>query len=441
MTDTMHLGLPFIEDSQAQKHVTHNEALRILDAVIQIVVEDVTRTTPPSSPAEGQRHVIASGASGAWAGHAGAIATWQDSAWVFLAPKTGWCLWSVADASIFIFDGSAWQALAPLANDVGHLGVNTTASMPNLLSVKSNAALLAAIAAADGGSGDVRLQISKEAPANTASVFFSDNYSGRAEFGLTGDDHFHLKVSPDGASWQDAFVIDKSTGNIAFHGFSDAATTRSNLGLTKQTSLADATAGRLMTTGAFGLGGAPINLTSGDSAIAVRPTGFYFCNGSSNTPLADNGWLNVIYVNANYCVFEYLTVSSGRRFCGELLNNVWSGWKTTDTLRGSNATGQWVIYPTGLMICTQKLDIPAGSWSTNVWGAYRNCGSWSLPATFSQVFGSWVQTVDGVVSARSAYTTYFTISGTTIADIYVASPTTTPGTAELSLNVVTIGAS
>ena len=61
MTDTPNLGLPFIEGSQAQKHVTHNEALRILDAAIQIAVLDLTRTAPPSSPAEGERHVVASG--------------------------------------------------------------------------------------------------------------------------------------------------------------------------------------------------------------------------------------------------------------------------------------------------------------------------------------------------------------------------------------------
>ena len=229
MTETTHLGLPFIEGSQAQKHVTHNEALRILDAAIQIVVEDRTRTTPPASAAEGQRHVVASGAAGAWAGHDATIATWQDGAWIFLAPKTGWRLWSVADVSIFIFDGSAWQPLAPLANDVGQLGVNTTASTPNLLSVKSNAALLAAIPAADAGSGDARLQIDKETAGNTASVVFSNDYTGRAEFGLTGDDHFHLKVSPDGTSWQDAFVIDKTTANVSFNGFSDAARTRRQL--------------------------------------------------------------------------------------------------------------------------------------------------------------------------------------------------------------------
>ena len=50
MTDTANLGLPFIEGSQAQKHVTHNDALRILDATIQISVLDKTLTAPPVSP-------------------------------------------------------------------------------------------------------------------------------------------------------------------------------------------------------------------------------------------------------------------------------------------------------------------------------------------------------------------------------------------------------
>jgi hypothetical protein len=229
MTDTANFGLPFIEGGQAQKHVTHNEALRILDTVIQIAVLDMSHATPPGAPAEGERYVVAAGATGAWAGYTNVIATWQEGTWAFLAPKAGWCLWSIADASIFIFDGTAWQKLAPPADNVGHLGVNTAASAPNLLSVKSNAALFTAIHAADGGSGDARVQISKETASNTASVFFSDSYSGHAEFGLTGDDDFRLKVSPDGATWQDAFVIDQTTANVAFNGFTDEAATRAQL--------------------------------------------------------------------------------------------------------------------------------------------------------------------------------------------------------------------
>jgi hypothetical protein len=216
MTDTPNLGLPYIDGSQAQKHVTHNEALRILDAVVQIGVLDMTLATPPSSPADGERHVVAVGATGAWAGKDNTIATWQDGAWAFLMPKTGWCVWSTADSSLFVFDGSDWQSAGGTnsLDNLAHLGVNMGASSPNLLSVKSNAALFDAIDAAGGGTGDMRIQVSKESSANTASIFFSDGFSGRAEFGLVGADAFKLKVSPDGSSWTEAFNIDQSSGNL-----------------------------------------------------------------------------------------------------------------------------------------------------------------------------------------------------------------------------------
>ena len=52
---TTHLLLPYILAAQAQKHVTHNEALRILDGLVQLSVIDRTRTAPPISPADGDR--------------------------------------------------------------------------------------------------------------------------------------------------------------------------------------------------------------------------------------------------------------------------------------------------------------------------------------------------------------------------------------------------
>ncbi len=214
MTDTANLGLPFIEGSQAQKHVTHNDALRILDAAIQIAVLDRTLTTPPALPDDGDRHIVAIGASGHWSGRDDAIATWQDGVWVFLAPKAGWCVWSVADSAMFVYDGTAWREQAASFDDVDRLGINTVATAPNLLSVRSNAALLTSIDAADGGTGDMRVQVSRESSANTASVVFSNNYSGRAEFGLVGSDAFKLKVSADGSSFIEAFVVDQGSGNL-----------------------------------------------------------------------------------------------------------------------------------------------------------------------------------------------------------------------------------
>jgi hypothetical protein len=222
MTTTPHLDLPFIEGSQAQKHVTHNEALRILDAVVQIGVHDADRTAPPSSPAVGDRHIVASGATGAWAGQAGAIALYDDGGWRFFMPKAGWCAWSAADGALLVYDGTAWGEVAGggggggMGDSVAKLGINDTATAPNLLTVRSGSALFHAVPAADGGSGDIRLQISKDGAANTASVFFSDAYAGRAEFGLTGDNDFHLKVSADGTTWRDALKFDRTTGRASF---------------------------------------------------------------------------------------------------------------------------------------------------------------------------------------------------------------------------------
>jgi hypothetical protein len=216
MTETANLGMPFIEGSQAQKHITHNEALRILDGVIQIGVLDTALTAPPSSPTEGARYIVAASATGDWADHDDTIATFEDGAWRFLMPKLGWCAWSAADEAIFVFDGTVWRDLHDVPMTLAgtsSVGVNATASAPNLLTVHSNAVLFYAIDSADSGTGDARLQISREGSTNTASVVFSDDFSGRAEFGLVESDAFKLKVSDDGATFVEALAIDQATGN------------------------------------------------------------------------------------------------------------------------------------------------------------------------------------------------------------------------------------
>ena len=53
MTDTPRLALPAIEAAQAQKHVTHNEALALLDCLVQLTVESRTLAAPPLSPSDG----------------------------------------------------------------------------------------------------------------------------------------------------------------------------------------------------------------------------------------------------------------------------------------------------------------------------------------------------------------------------------------------------
>ncbi len=109
MSETPNLQLPYILEAQAQKHVTHNEAIRALDALVQLTVIDRTLGTPPVSPLEGQRYIIASGADGAWTGKDAQIAAWQDGAWAFYMPQTGWQAWISTEALVVYFDGLAWQ--------------------------------------------------------------------------------------------------------------------------------------------------------------------------------------------------------------------------------------------------------------------------------------------------------------------------------------------
>ena len=65
----------------------------------------------------------------------------------------------------------------------------------------------------NAGAG-VQAKLNKNAAGDTASFLFQTGYSGRAEIGLTGDDDFHFKVSPDGASWVTALKLDKTNGQV-----------------------------------------------------------------------------------------------------------------------------------------------------------------------------------------------------------------------------------
>ena len=112
MDATSNLSLPFIMAAQAQKHVTHNEALRALDAVVQLMVLDKDLNSPPGSPVEGARYIVAASPTGAWSGHAGKVAAYQDGAWGFYSPREGWLAWAADEDALYVWTGSAWSAFA-----------------------------------------------------------------------------------------------------------------------------------------------------------------------------------------------------------------------------------------------------------------------------------------------------------------------------------------
>ncbi len=217
MADTPNLGLPYIMAAQAQKHVTHNEAIRALDALVHLAVIDRDRTTPPASPDEGDRHIVGAGGTGAWSGHDLEVAAFQDGGWAYFAPRPGWRAWIIEENALRTWNGDAWVVTGG-GNGGGDggdaifdsVGINATADETNRLAVSSPASLFN-----HAGAGH-QLKINKSDDADTASFLFQTDYAGRAEIGTTGDDDFHFKVSPDGSAWHEAILIDKDTGEVSF---------------------------------------------------------------------------------------------------------------------------------------------------------------------------------------------------------------------------------
>jgi len=121
MSNSLRLGLPFLDAAQAQKHVTVNEALALLDMAAGGRVETMGSATPPATPADGDSHIVPAGAGGTWAGHEGKVALCLNGGWDFVLPWAGWRLW-VADLSgEVVYDGTAWQVAAQPVSPGGAL--------------------------------------------------------------------------------------------------------------------------------------------------------------------------------------------------------------------------------------------------------------------------------------------------------------------------------
>ncbi|MBL8790222.1 MAG: DUF2793 domain-containing protein [Rhizobiales bacterium] len=221
MSDTPILGLPYLAAAQAQKHVTHNEALTILDILVQASAKSRHEASPPATPANGDRYLVPSGASAEWATATGKLAVFSDGGWRFHAPREGWRLWIDDEDKLIVYDGSAWHATGgeapppppppPPPETLDHLGIHATADPTNRFVVSSAATLLN-----HEGEGH-QLKVNKAKATDTASLLFQTGFSGRAEMGVVGNDDFKIKVSADGATFKEALSAEAATGVITAH--------------------------------------------------------------------------------------------------------------------------------------------------------------------------------------------------------------------------------
>ncbi|MTH77213.1 DUF2793 domain-containing protein [Paracoccus aestuariivivens] len=105
---TTNLTLPLLLPAQAQKHVTVNDALMRLDGMVDLVLQSVSRTAPPSPVVEGQCWGVPAGAINEWEGQAGKIAIGANGGWVFVAPTFGRRAMIADRGMMAVHDGLVW---------------------------------------------------------------------------------------------------------------------------------------------------------------------------------------------------------------------------------------------------------------------------------------------------------------------------------------------
>lgn len=390
------LELPYLEPSQAQKHVTHNEALRRLDMLVQLSVQGFDENTPPALPVTGHIYALGAAPTDAWAGQADMLALREDNGWSFVAPDPGWMATLAGDPSPRIWTGAAWAPITGATQNLDGLGVNTSSDATNRLAVAAGATLLSH----DGA--DHRLVINKASATDTGSVLFQSNWTGHAEMGLAGDTGFSVKVSPDGMAWHEALSLTADGQSVS--------------GTLVQSDPSDQASGKLLKTGAFGLGGEALTLGNMDNLDDLTASGFYYNPTSTNTPgnnypVSSAGALTVVYQSEIRCV-QYYTVygSSGTRtFTRSRHSGGWAGWHLVfdqNTIlgsvshanghptgaiieRGSNASGAYVRFADGTQICTKNFSLTGQDVNTayGSFGQYRSSnlmsGQAALPASFA----------------------------------------------------------
>ncbi len=118
MSSTGRLGLPYIVTSQAQKEVTHNEALNRLDAFVTPIIIDIV-TAPPGSPTMGGLYIVGAGGTGDFTGQENKIAQYQTGGWIFYTPFK-WMDAVVESLDTRVtYDGTTWVPFGLIMKDTG----------------------------------------------------------------------------------------------------------------------------------------------------------------------------------------------------------------------------------------------------------------------------------------------------------------------------------
>jgi hypothetical protein len=138
-------------------------------------VLDKDLNAPPGSPTAGDRYLVswpAAAATGVWAGHDNEIATYNGTAWTFVAVSEGMATWIEDEDVVYVWNGTDWAK------------IGTTNSHDNLLNLQ-------------GGNGTDELYHLTLAEHTAVTADTSSNFVFATPDGSTGVGGFRALVADD----------------------------------------------------------------------------------------------------------------------------------------------------------------------------------------------------------------------------------------------------
>ena len=110
MTTSTRWALPLLAAGQAQKEITHNEAVLAIDALLQLGVVSRRQSGPPADAVPGDVHIVAAAATGDWQGGTGRLASFDGRGWTLVPPREGCLAWVGDEGEFSVFAGSGWSS-------------------------------------------------------------------------------------------------------------------------------------------------------------------------------------------------------------------------------------------------------------------------------------------------------------------------------------------